>query len=340
MATLPPTVRPIKLEVIPTRITESRKGSYLLRVVDYSSLKGIGVSNYIRSDIFSIGGYNWKAEYYPDGYEIDDEDGNDVVFVIRLVSDVKGLSFKINFTVLARDGKTSSNFEFPTRIENGHSQRWHWRYYVTREKLEEPTFLDGDSFTVRCTIEVSNDELKIHSFEVPPSNLSLQLTSLLETEEGADVSFKVGVDTFHAHKFILAASSPVFKAQLFAPVKGMKNKTIKVKDIEASTFKAMLHFIYSDSLPEFDEVKGNREASIALAQHLLVAANRYGLERLKQACEVELYKFLNEDNLGTTLAFAEDHNCSFLEVTCKRYLTRQAEWRARAFTYNEKDWCL
>ncbi|KAJ1693900.1 hypothetical protein LUZ63_010598 [Rhynchospora breviuscula] len=316
MATLPPIVGPKNLETIPSRITESHKGSCLFKVVEYSSPKDY----YISSDIFSIGGYNWNIEYYPFGYMTDDE--HYVAFIIRLVSNVKDLAVKVNFTVLAQDGKSSSNFEFPNKIENGVAQPWHLPYYMRREKLEEPKFLNGDSFTVRCTIEVFNDEIKIHCFEIPPSNLSQQLTSLLETGEGADVSFKVGRDTIHAHKSILAARSPVFKAQLFGPMKGMKNKTIKVKDMEASTFKAMLHFIYSqsESLPEFEELKGNRAASIAVAQNLLVAANRYGLVRLKFVCEIELYKFINEDNLGDTLAFAEEHNCSLLKVTCENYL--------------------
>ncbi|KAJ4777611.1 BTB/POZ/MATH-domain protein [Rhynchospora pubera] len=322
MATLPPTVRPKNLETIPSRIRESHKGSYLFKVVEYSSIKGY----YISSDIFSIGGYNWNIQYYTNGngYMTDDEDEG-VAFILKLVSNVKDhLAVKVNFTVLAQDGKSSSNFEFPNKIENGLAQHWYLRYYMRREKLEEPKFLDGDSFTVRCTTEVFNDEIKIHCFEIPPSNLSQQLTCLLETGEGEDVSFKVGRDTIHAHKSILAARSPVFKAQLFGPMKCMKNKTIRVKDMEASTFKAMLHFIYShsESLPESEELKGNKAALIALAQNLLVAANRYGLVRLKCVCEMELYKFLNVDNLGDTLAFAEEHNCSFLKDTCENYLRR------------------
>ena len=38
----------------------------------------------------------------------------------------------------------------------------------------------------------------------------------------------------------------------------------------------MLHFVYTDSLPEMDS-----SDEPAVAQHLIVAADKYGMERLK-----------------------------------------------------------
>jgi speckle-type POZ protein len=48
-------------------------------------------------------------------------------------------------------------------------------------------------------------------------------------------------------------------------------------------FRSLLHFIYTDSLPEIDD----RDRT-AMAQHLLVAADQYGMERLKLICEYVL----------------------------------------------------
>jgi speckle-type POZ protein len=48
-------------------------------------------------------------------------------------------------------------------------------------------------------------------------------------------------------------------------------------------FRSLLHFIYTDSLPEIDD----RDRT-AMAQHLLVAADQYGMERLKSICEYVL----------------------------------------------------
>ncbi|KAJ4777612.1 BTB/POZ and MATH domain-containing protein 2 [Rhynchospora pubera] len=315
-------VRHKKIMAIPKRIVECRKGSYLLKVAGYSLYEGIGAGSCISSPVFTIGGYNWTIDYYPDG----DMKGAErfAIFIIVPISNVKDLAVKLNFTMLAHDGKSSSNYEYPTKIvPNIHE---HPKYYLKKETLEASKFLKGDSFRIRFTIEIIKEgplEKTVHysrDDEVTASNLSL--VSLLETGEGADVSFIVGEDIIRAHKYILAARSRVFKAQFFGPMEGKKKGSIKVKDMEASIFEAMLHFIYSDSesLPVFDEVEGNRPATVALAQHLLVAADMYGLERLKRVCEKKLYEFLDVDNLATTLALAVQHYCSDLKDACMHFV--------------------
>ncbi|KAJ3689979.1 hypothetical protein LUZ61_019143 [Rhynchospora tenuis] len=317
MDTWSPVVRHKKIKPIPKRTVESRKGSYILKV-GYSLHKGIGAGSYISSDTFTIGGYNWIIDYYPDGHKTGVE--HIVVFKIRPITNVKDLAVKFDFTLLAHDGKASSNYKYPTKIET--NIRNHPTYYFKKETIEASKFLKRDSFRVRFTIEVIKEgpleEAMHYSREVAASKLSQKLVSLLKTGEGADVSFIVGEDIIHAHKCMLAARSPVFRAQFYGPMEGKKNGSIEVKDMEASIFKAMLHFIYSDSesLPEFVEVEGNRPATVALAQHLLVAADRYGLERLKRICEKKLYEFIHVDNLATTLTLAEQHYCPKLKDAC------------------------
>ena len=54
--------------------------------------------------------------------------------------------------------------------------------------------------------------------------------------------------------------------------------------MRADVFKNLLHFIYTDKLLE----PAGREEEAIMAQHLLVAADRYGMERLKIICESTL----------------------------------------------------
>lgn len=44
-----------------------------------------------------------------------------------------------------------------------------------------------------------------------------------------------------------------------------------------------------------------------MAQHLLVAADRHGLERLKLICEDKLCKYIDTRMSTTTLVLAEQH---------------------------------
>lgn len=65
------------------------------------------------------------------------------------------------------------------------------------------------------------------------------LKSLLETETGCDIVFRVGDETFKAHKLILAARSPVFKAQFFGLVGNPNMDEVVLEDIEPSIFKVI-----------------------------------------------------------------------------------------------------
>ncbi|XP_020166685.1 BTB/POZ and MATH domain-containing protein 2-like [Aegilops tauschii subsp. strangulata] len=118
-----------------------------------------------------------------------------------------------------------------------------------------------------------------------------------------------------AHRYIVAARSPVFMAELLGPMKGKAAACIRIDGMEAKVFKAMLHFIYADLLPEIDE-----DEIVGMAQHLLVAADRYNLERLKLMCEETLCKSINKDTAATTLALAEQHGCDGLKKACFKFL--------------------
>ncbi|KAJ4779749.1 BTB/POZ/MATH-domain protein [Rhynchospora pubera] len=321
-------VRPENLETIASKLVESRKGSYLFKAVGYSSRKEKGSNHYFCSEIFTIGGYKWIIRCYPGRSCVTSTNDDKIAFFMGVRSKHVKDFVKITLTMLAQDGKASLNYHLGTETAADFKMLgWHLIFYIRRETLETPQFLKHDSFTLRCTIEVMKEvrlvDTKMQCSEVPPSNLSHQLSSLLESADGADVSFNVDGSTIHAHKFMLAARSPVFKAQFFGPMKlgDEKNTSIQVDDMDALIFYAILHFIYSDSLPElYYQERGYTMPLVARAQHLLVAADRYGIERLKKICELKLYEFIAVDNLATTLTLAEQHNCSELKAACMEFV--------------------
>ena len=53
-----------------------------------------------------------------------------------------------------------------------------------------------------------------------------------------------------------------------------------------------------------------------MAQHLLEAADRYDMQRLKLICEDKLCRHLDVSNAATTLVLAEQHNCQGLKEAC------------------------
>uniref|UniRef100_A0A0E0F7S9 BTB domain-containing protein n=1 Tax=Oryza meridionalis TaxID=40149 RepID=A0A0E0F7S9_9ORYZ len=151
---------------------------------------------------------------------------------------------------------------------------------------------------------------------VPPPDMHRHLGSLLSGGHGADITLQVGDETFAAHRCVLAARSPVFMAELFGPMSQNNKETIRVHDMEPRVFEAMLHFIYNDSLPKVDD-----DEVVAMAQHLLVAADRYGMERLKLICEDTLCSHVDASTAGTTLTRRRwQHHCDGLKEACFKFM--------------------
>jgi speckle-type POZ protein len=113
----------------------------------------------------------------------------------------------------------------------------------------------------------------------------------------------------------------------------MKEKTdgpIDISDMEADVFKSLLHFIYTDSLPVLQSASSQGEArrDVVMAGHLLVAADRYNIGRLKLICEHKLCSHIDTNMVATSLALADQHNCSGLKEACLQFLTSPSNLEA------------
>ena len=121
---------------------------------------------------------------------------------------------------------------------------------------------------------------------------------------------------------MLAARSAVFKAELLGAMKESRDgAVIRVDDMDAQVFSALHAFVYTDTLPQacFD-TNDDREGA-AMVQHLLVAADRYGMERLKLVCEDKLSSQIDTDSAASILTLAEQHHCHGLKEACFSFLS-------------------
>jgi speckle-type POZ protein len=92
-------------------------------------------------------------------------------------------------------------------------------------------------------------------------------------------------------------------AQLFGQMKAKTASHIGIDDIEPRVFRAKLHFVYTDSLLDMD----SGGDALAVAQHLVVAADKYGTERLKLICEDRPCDCINTVAAATTMELAEQY---------------------------------
>jgi speckle-type POZ protein len=116
---------------------------------------------------------------------------------------------------------------------------------------------------------------------------------------------------------VLAAGSPVFAAELFGPMKETSTRHVKIDDMEPAIFEALVHFACTGALP--DDADG-----VAPLQHLLVAADRYGMHRLMAACEWKLCQSIDVESVATTLALAEQHHRVKLKDACIGFVSTKS----------------
>ena len=115
-----------------------------------------------------------------------------------------------------------------------------YKRFYRRNQLETSDYLKDDTLLVRCCVGVVKSHTegpKTYTISVPPSNIGQHFGKLLDSGTGTDVNFEVDGETFASHKIVLAARSPVFRAQLFGPMKDQNTQCIKVEDMEAPVFK-------------------------------------------------------------------------------------------------------
>lgn len=118
--------------------------------------------------------------------------------------------------------------------------------------LETSDFLKDDCLKINCTVGVvvsAVDCPRLHSIQVPESDMGAQFGTLLENMEGSDITFNVAGEKFHAHKLVLAARSPMFRTKFFEGSE--ENKEVEVTDVEPKVFKVLTAFIIAHVFGSF-----------------------------------------------------------------------------------------
>ncbi|KAM3317456.1 hypothetical protein ACQJBY_035249 [Aegilops geniculata] len=334
-------------------------GYHLFMVKTYSRIKDhLSMGECVASGSLTIGGHDWLIAYYPNGNNPDC--AGFISLFLTLLDDTayvngdveEAVEAKFSFSLIDQVEKqmplyvrgTSETCSFSSSAPT-----WGNGRFVRTDALERSADLRSDCFTIRCDVVVCNTkDDDAGGTEALPWDIHQHFSSLLQNKVGADVTFEVGDETFTAHRCVLAARSTVFMAQLFGPMKEgtASSSVIHIKDMEAKVFKALLSFVYTDSFPEmYEEIMEENAMSEAAEEQgqeveevedetglkwlldLLVAADRYDLQRLKFICEKQLSQRIGVSSVASVLALAEQHHCHGLKAACLKFIQGQSPSR-------------
>ncbi|KAM3278803.1 hypothetical protein ACQJBY_046220 [Aegilops geniculata] len=307
----------------------SEERSFVLKVDEYSRVKAqLKIGDSLTSTPFTVGGHNWTVRYYPKG--VFDNYDNSIYLYLRLESaDAEDVKAKITLSVLDKNGEPVPSYSHanPTRTFSKGSV-WSSALVIKRADLERSAYLRDDCLTIRCDLTVMK-EIKSQETRIAPSDLHQHLGDLLKNKDAADLVFQVGGQRFSAHRCVLAARSSVFKAELLSAMKESSAALpIEIHDMEADVFESLLHFIYTDSVPLLEMARNKGETDVVMAGHLLVAADRYNIIRLKQICEEKLCNHIDSNMVATSLALAEQHGFHRLKEACLQFLASPSNFDA------------
>ncbi|KAL6661104.1 hypothetical protein ACP70R_000488 [Stipagrostis hirtigluma subsp. patula] len=286
--------------------------------LDYSSTKNLCIGHFVRSPEFAAGEHIWRVYCYPRGSE-SANNGRFLSLYLRLVNGGSGnkkITAIFDTFIMGKDGTPSPVHAkrclklYPPGGIGYMALGWQ---EFERTVLESDYVVDG-WVTFICGVVVLREKpVPENPIVVPSSDIQSHLGSLLESADGADVSFRVNGETFPAHRAFVAARSPVFRAELFGTMAESRLSCITLHDIEPAAFQVLLQFMYTDALPGDDKLG---DSPFDMLQHLLAAADRYALDRLKLICAQKLWEDVSVDTVADALACAEMYNVLELKKRC------------------------
>uniref|UniRef100_A0A8C8UH57 Speckle-type POZ protein-like n=1 Tax=Peromyscus maniculatus bairdii TaxID=230844 RepID=A0A8C8UH57_PERMB len=295
--------------------------SYMWTISNFHSIVEERLGS-LRSPTFSIEANDkWCLTVIPNG--LDEVSADYLSVYLVLLSCLKSHVWeKFQFWIISDKGEKKQTRRRTTAFRFVRGLDYGFKEYILRDFLmsHAPRPLPQDQINLLCMVSMIKDSLSIPDqnrktgSQVPRCTLADELGELWENSRFTDCCLVVSGQEFQAHKAILAARSPVFRAMFQHDMEESRKNRIEIPDLEPQVFKAMMGFIYTGTAPDLD----------SMADALLAAADKYGLERLKVMCEDALFRDLSEENAAHSLFLADLHSSGQLKTQALDFITAHA----------------
>ena len=138
-------------------------------------------------------------------------------------------------------------------------------------------------FTFRVELRGLSDQYRFYRFD---AHLGQQLWTAATNQKMTDIVYQVFDSTFPAHKFILAARCPVFRAMFDANMTESRTGRVQIVDADPEIFEQFLHFLYTGQLIK------------PVSKELGMVAEKYQMDTLVALCSAYVAKKVTiEDGL-------------------------------------------
>ncbi|GFQ92096.1 TD and POZ domain-containing protein 1-like [Trichonephila clavata] len=222
----------------------------------------------------------------------------------------------------------------------------------SKEKLMEnkDLYLPNDVLTLywECAFSTGNESKEIEyvcsgcpsiqernltSDDLESKQMSLDSTKILKENLVSsykenllcDTKLETKTGSFPAHKYILSARSPVFKAMFTNDMRERNSECVNIEDLSDDTVQSMLLYIYTATLPDLQWDS---------ACSLYTAADKYEILSLKNECSSFLNCNLTQDNALDLLILTDMHQDEDLKSAVQDYILNHRS------IFNTNEWKL
>jgi kelch-like protein 20 len=143
-----------------------------------------------------------------------------------------------------------------------------------------------------------------------PKSLLDQINQLRRSDDLCDVVLLIGSSRIKAHKIILSASSPYFKAMFTSNLSESRQTEITIRDIDEQAIEQLVDFCYTSKITIDDRS----------VQSVLPAACLLQMQEVQDCCSEFLRSQLDPTNCLGIRAFADTHSCKELLKVADKYL--------------------
>lgn len=157
-------------------------------------------------------------------------------------------------------------------------------------------------------------DFKLTSMKTETKHVMSHLLNLWETKTLADVTFKFKEKEVEAHTIIIASGSPVLAAMFQNSFKE-KQERVVVIDSNTAVFEKMLRFFYT----------GDADLNTADVTDLLILANMYGVDPLKEKCALFMAENLTVENVIRYLVVSHLHLSPCLYESALEFISENSE---------------
>lgn len=177
----------------------------------------------------------------------------------------------------------------------------------------EMTFLSpiGIEAKDEYTIWVCADEKELEFSRLEISYAAVESSDGDEQDPDCMVTFHIGGDEVRANKFILAARSNVFRAQLFGKCEEAATGTVAIEGFSKSAFECFLTLLRDCSSDAACKIVHSRLHDVPLVE-VYALADKYCVQNVRSVLQASILHSVTPDNVRNLLEQCRQHQASTL----------------------------